>query len=97
MKIVPKGGFARNERWKRGYTPKGQPNYFHFNSERAGYLKEMPASERQRRVPAVGTVGWVNPAGAKLLKGFNRSGLRAKHATAVQRPCYGRRSERAKV
>lgn len=34
---------------------------------------------------------------AKLLKRFNASGNRAKHATAVQRPCYGRRSERAKV
>ena len=37
-----------------------------------------------------------NPAGTKLLKRFNASGNRAKHAMAVQHPCYGRRSERAK-
>lgn len=87
----------RNAKCKDHYSLAEQPNFFTVVSQRAGYLKEMPASERQRRMPAVGTVGWDKPAGAKLLKGFERSGLRAKHATAVQRPCYGRRSERAKA
>lgn len=87
----------RKAKCKDHYSLTDQPNFFEVISQRAGYLKNMPASTRRVRMPAVGPVGAAKPAGAKLLKGFNRSGLRAKHVTAVQHPCYGRRSERAHV
>ena len=44
--------------------------------------RAMTRKQRERR------------AGTKLLKAFNKPGMRAKHATVPQYPCYGRRSER---
>lgn len=84
----------RKAKCKDHYSLTDQPNFFEVISQQAGLVKPMPVSTRQRRISAVGPVGTVKPAGAKLLRKFNKSGLRAKHATAVQRPCYGRRSER---
>ncbi len=87
----------RKAKCKDRYSLTDQPNFFEVVSSSARYLVKMPASARSLGIPAVGPVGDAKPAGAKLLKGFNRSGLRAKHVTAVQHPRYGRRSERAHV
>lgn len=84
----------KNPKARRGMTVTSAPNFFTFSSERARLVVETPASKRSLGIPAVGPVGDIKPAGSKLVKRFNRSGMRAMHAKAKQLPCYGRRSER---
>ena len=56
--------------------------------------RAMTRKQRERRAAKRNRVRTQKPAGTKLLKAFNKPGMRAKHATVPQHPCYGRRSER---
>lgn len=56
--------------------------------------RAMTRKQREKRTALRRKVVPQGIAGAKLLKTFNRSSERDRHASKPQYPCYGGRSER---